>query len=710
MKSRFDFLNEKSPKIAGYGKKAEDCMNSDKNICLLNLGRIAENITELLCEKNKIEIKDPKELLRLGIIHEDIYEKINALTEIKDDAVNEDYESEMACVRLINSSLDLCRWFIAQQNESRFSFLADLFPATDSVPILADLAEFGQEAEQNLFSNTRYSIICMGDIGEAVTYVLLNSKNIPHEKDQIDRIKMLVSRSVIPRSAGDILHNLRMARNQAIHSRYNLEENAVELLDQAFELCEKLFRFLIQPNDIVKGKITGEDENNILVNIGNIPATIEKSEIQDKFDEVETKKIFRVLDVDSEKRNLKLTLKNVTDPWADLERHYEKYQIGQDLNVKIISITKTIGAIVGLKDGLIAKIPDSELGRKMFNRSKGIKYEVKARIKWFNPKRYPYMILSVKDIEDEEKSQKLSAAINSETEKTENVNETVEPMPDSYFVDLCKTANAETISDEISKGADINSRDRNGNTPLMAAAMCNNNHEVLKVLLDSGAKINSRNHKGNTALILAAMSNTHKAVKILLNAGADINVVNREHLKAISYAVSNKKLSNNKSIIKLLKGQKVKRSKPKAKAQAIKQTPKETEVTNVMTKTKEEYQKEFLKICRSGTEEEIQEAINAGVNVNVKNKSLSTALMFAAKNNTASSVEILIKAGAYVDAQDIFGNTALIYAASFNTDDVVEVLIDCGADVEMMNISGNKAIDYAQQNYRLQDTEAIKKL
>ena len=129
-----------------------------------------------------------------------------------------------------------------------------------------------------------------------------------------------------------------------------------------------------------------------------------------------------------------------------------------------------------------------------------------------------------------------------------------------------------------------------------------------------------------------------------------------------------------------------------------------------MTKTKDEYQKEFLRICRSGSEHEIQEAINAGVNVNVKNKSLSTALMFAAKDNTAQAVEILIQAGAYLDAIDIFGNTALIYASSFNTDDVVEVLIDSGADVEMQNISGYRALDYARQNYKLEDTEAIKKL
>ena len=91
-------------------------------------------------------------------------------------------------------------------------------------------------------------------------------------------------------------------------------------------------------------------------------------------------------------------------------------------------------------------------------------------------------------------------------------------------------------------------------------------------------------------------------------------------------------------------------------------------------------------------------------------ESLSTALMFAARYNTAEAVEILINAGANLNSQDIYGNTALIYAASFNTDDVVKVLIDGGSDIEIKNIAGYKALDYAKQNYRLEDSEVIKSL
>ena len=121
-------------------------------------------------------------------------------------------------------------------------------------------------------------------------------------------------------------------------------------------------------------------------------------------------------------------------------------------------------------------------------------------------------------------------------------------------------------------------------------------------------------------------------------------------------------------------------------------------------------QKDFLKICRSGAEDDITQAVNAGVNVNVTNRTASTALMFAAQSNTAGAIDILIQAGADVNAQDDNGNTALIYAASYNTDDVVDVLINAGADSGITNNAGHKASDYARHNYRLADTDAVKRL
>ena len=136
----------------------------------------------------------------------------------------------------------------------------------------------------------------------------------------------------------------------------------------------------------------------------------------------------------------------------------------------------------------------------------------------------------------------------------------------------------------------------------------------------------------------------------------------------------------------------------------------ESESESITEEEKNELQRRFLRLCMSGTEEEISRAISAGVNINVRNRTQATALMFAAQKNTADAVDILINAGLDIDAQDIHGNTALIYAASYNNDDVVDMLIGRGAEVNIMNHIGYKALVFAKRNYRLQDTDALRVL
>lgn len=115
-------------------------------------------------------------------------------------------------------------------------------------------------------------------------------------------------------------------------------------------------------------------------------------------------------------------------------------------------------------------------------------------------------------------------------------------------------------------------------------------------------------------------------------------------------------------------------------------------------------QRDILKICRSGSTEDLTQALDSGVNVNVRNKNSATPLMFAAQANTADIIDMLINAGAEINAQDKSGNTALIYAASYNSDNVVNALLDAGADKDIANNAGFTARDYALRNYRLNDT------
>lgn len=752
MPSRFAFLDEQFPKLSDYGRKAEECISTDPNICLLNLGRAAELITETLCRHCNISDTSDKlaSLAEKGVITEEIARKVSALTEIKDEAADNGYDSEMACERLIVTAEELCRWFMAEKSEGKFAFLADIFPPDKPVPILMNLAELGQEAEENLFTNTRYCLICLGDMGEAVADRLISDNGIEtHERDQIDRIDLLSERGVITDEIRGILHDLRMARNKALHERYNdeytSESGARRLINDALTLCEWLFRKIMKPGYVVKARITGRNDGGYSAMTGRIPANVPDSKIPDgKSCEEGRKYVFKISDVDGE--TVTLSLKDAdNDSGISMARLYAKYKPGQDVHVTIKSLSNSTGAIVELKDGLEARIPPSELGRKIYrydkeSREKLVRYETTARVKWFSLTQYPPMLLSVKDVEDSEETH---------SSVPQSQKETKPAMSDLDFRVFCKSAPYEKIIQALDEGANPNATNSNNTTALMMAAQYNKNARVVKALIDAGARLDEQNHKGNTALMYAAMSNNPDVVRAILEAGADTEAVNLAGNKAEYYAKSNKKL-NGTDIVDLLKGETEPEPEPEPEPVSepepthepkpepstepepthepepepepepeedlsyYEYTPEENDESDdfaeALLEVRRKLQRDFLKICRTGTEDEIAEAVSAGVNVNVTNKSSATALMFAAQSNTAQAVEILIHAGASIDAQDDGGNTALIYAASFNTDDVAETLVDAGADTGITNNSGHRARDYAARNYRLADTQVMNRL
>jgi hypothetical protein len=79
----------------------------------------------------------------------------------------------------------------------------------------------------------------------------------------------------------------------------------------------------------------------------------------------------------------------------------------------------------------------------------------------------------------------------------------------------------------LAEGADVNGRDEDGATPLMAATG-NGQIEAMELLLAKGADINAKTEtvvelKGLTALIAAVLMRQTEAAKILIAKGADIN-------------------------------------------------------------------------------------------------------------------------------------------------------------------------------------------
>ena len=112
-------------------------------------------------------------------------------------------------------------------------------------------------------------------------------------------------------------------------------------------------------------------------------------------------------------------------------------------------------------------------------------------------------------------------------------------------VELAFPDDSEILKLLIEHGADIETRDEEGATPLMRAAEFGQTG-IVRELLKHGANVGAEDKYGNTALITAAcqcasidMPETLPSMKLLLEKGADVNAKNRDGDTALTLALKN---------------------------------------------------------------------------------------------------------------------------------------------------------------------------
>ncbi len=107
---------------------------------------------------------------------------------------------------------------------------------------------------------------------------------------------------------------------------------------------------------------------------------------------------------------------------------------------------------------------------------------------------------------------------------------------------------------------------------------------------------------------------------------------------------------------------------------------------------------EFLERVEQGDAAAVKSFLDAGMDVNARDKYDKTALMQAAKRGHTKTVEALLANGADVNAIYFFlGETALMMAAAEGHAKTVEALLANGADVNTLNRLGNTALELAAE-------------
>ena len=106
---------------------------------------------------------------------------------------------------------------------------------------------------------------------------------------------------------------------------------------------------------------------------------------------------------------------------------------------------------------------------------------------------------------------------------------------------------SEAVSFLLSKGANSNAHDRNGDSPLIAAATayCSRfdtdeqpkaRYALIKQFAAAGARVNATNTAGQTPLMVAARFGNDDAIRALLDLGASVQVKDKAGLDAKAYA------------------------------------------------------------------------------------------------------------------------------------------------------------------------------
>lgn len=196
-------------------------------------------------------------------------------------------------------------------------------------------------------------------------------------------------------------------------------------------------------------------------------------------------------------------------------------------------------------------------------------------------------------------------------------------------------------------GADVNSKDTVGRTPLSYAAR-NGYEGNLELLLQKGANVNSKDTTSRTPLSYAAENGHEGSLGLLLQKEANVNLENTASRSPLSYAAEN------------------------------------------------------------GHEGSLKLLLQKGADVNSKDMTNRTPLSYAAENGHDGSLELLLhNGGSFVKLEDTTGRTPLSHAAGNGHEGSVRLLLQNRlVDLHVKDRTGRTPLSYATTNGH----EAVAKL
>ena len=266
---------------------------------------------------------------------------------------------------------------------------------------------------------------------------------------------------------------------------------------------------------------------------------------------------------------------------------------------------------------------------------------------------------------------------------------------ENTLVGAARTGDLEAIKQHIVDGADVNAL--HFEMPPLTWAALMGQTQAAELLLQHGADINGRNKDGNTALHLAAFFGRADVAKLLLENGANPQARNNDGETPVDVLYINWETT---AFIGGLVGVDTGKEDIAAMKTGRNDVAKLFGVKGTFDDAGTSSAQNLSAAAFTGNLAAMKQALADGADPNTKDPtSGGTLLSTAALMGHTKVVALLLEHGADINAKSRDGGTALHAAAFLGRVETVKLLLDKGADTTLRSTMGGTAIDGAKLNW-----------
>ena len=266
---------------------------------------------------------------------------------------------------------------------------------------------------------------------------------------------------------------------------------------------------------------------------------------------------------------------------------------------------------------------------------------------------------------------------------------------ENTLVGAARDGDIKAIKQHIAEDADVNAL--NFEMPPLAWSVMMGQTEAAELLLQHGADINGRNKDGNTALHLAAFFGRADVAKLLLENGANPQARNNDGETPVDVLYINWETT---AFIGNLVGVDTGKEDIAAMKAGRNEVAKLFGVKGTFDDAGTSSAQNLSAAAFTGNLAAMKQALADGADPNTKDPtSGGTLLSTAALMGHTKVVALLLEHGANINAKSRDGGTALHAAAFLGRVETVKLLLDKGADTTLRSTMGGTAIDGAKLNW-----------